>query len=294
MNGPFEVVGIRPVPQTPPVKPRKRFAGKPVLSCVLLAVIVLGCLFCRLIMTKDPTYMDLAHCGAAPDAEFLFGTDAMGRDIFSMIWYGGRLSLFIGAAATLISTTIAVVFGALSGFAPAWLDSLLMRLAELLLSVPNLLVIMLLQAVLGKPNVLSISLVIGLTSWTSIAKVVRTQVRQLRSSEYILAARCMGAGFFRILWQHLAPNFVSSIMFMVVMNVRSAIVAESTLSFMGLGLPLEVITWGSMLSLSEKALLSGAWWIILIPGGFLTVTLLCITGLGNYLRGNVNRKESNL
>lgn len=245
-------------------------------------------------MTKDPTYMDLMNYNTAPNGEFLFGTDTMGRDIFSMIWYGGRLSLSIGVLSTLISTAIAIVFGAVSGCAPGWLDTVLMRLTEILLSVPSLLIIVLLQAILGKANVLSISFVIGITSWTSIAKVVRTEVRQLRSSEYILAARCMGGGFFHILWRHLTPNFVSSIMFMVVMNVRSAIVAESTLSFMGIGLPLEVITWGSMLSLSEKALLTGAWWIILIPGSFLVVTLLCVTDLGNYMRRNANRKQSNL
>lgn len=238
--------------------------------------------------------MDLMNYNTAPNGEFLFGTDTMGRDIFSMIWYGGRLSLSIGVLSTLISTAIAIVFGAVSGCAPGWLDTVLMRLTEILLSVPSLLIIVLLQAILGKANVLSISFVIGITSWTSIAKVVRTEVRQLRSSEYILAARCMGGGFFHILWRHLTPNFVSSIMFMVVMNVRSAIVAESTLSFMGIGLPLEVITWGSMLSLSEKALLTGAWWIILIPGSFLVVTLLCVTDLGNYMRRNANRKQSNL
>ena len=294
MNGPFEVVGIRPVPQTPPVKPRKRFAGKPVLSCVLLAVIVLGCLFCRLIMTKDPTYMDLAHCGAAPDAEFLFGTDAMGRDIFSMIWHGGRLSLFIGVTAAAVSTVLGVVFGAVSGCAPGWLDAALMRLTEIWLSVPSLLLTVLLQAALGRASPLSLALVIGASDWTAIAKVVRTEVRQLRNSEYILAAKSMGGGFFYLLRRHLAPNFIPSILFMVVMNVRTAIAAESTLSFMGLGLPLETVTWGSMLSLSEKALLSGAWWIILIPGGFLTVTLLCVTSLGDYLRKSASRRERNL
>ena len=106
---------------------------------------------------------------------------------------------------------------------------------------------------MGNANILSLSFVIGVTSWTSIAKVVRTEVRQIRNSEYIIAARCMGAGFFRILWKHLVPNFFSSIMFMVVMNVRTAMISEATLSFMGIGLPIEVITWGSMLSLSDKA-----------------------------------------
>lgn len=143
-------------------------------------------------------------------------------------------------------------------------------------------------------SLLSGALVIGLTSWTSIAKVVRTEVQQLRASEYVIAAKCMGGSFFHILRCHLAPNFFSSILFMVVMNVRSAIIAESTLSFMGLGLPIEVVTWGSMLSLAEKALMTDAWWILLIPGAFLVVTLLCITTLGDYLRSRTSRKESNL
>ena len=186
------------------------------------------------------------------------------------------------------------MFGAVSGLSPKWLDALLMRLTEILLSVPNLLLVIFLQAIIGTPSAWSIALVIGLTSWTSIAKVVRTEVRQLRASEYVIAAKCMGGSFFHILRCHLAPNFFSSILFMVVMNVRSAILAESTLSFMGLGLPIEVVTWGSMLSLAEKALMTDAWWILLIPGAFLVVMLLCITNLGDYLRSRTSRKESNL
>ncbi len=294
MNERFELVGIRPQPVL--ILPDKagRHQGRPVFSMAVLAVIVLGCLFCELVITRDPAYMDLQNSAAAPCRELLFGTDSMGRDIFSMIWYGGRVSLLIGVLSTLISTAIAIVFGAASGCAPAWLDGLMMRLTEILLSVPGLLVVVLLQAVLGKANVLTLSLVIGITSWTSIAKIVRTEVRQLRSSEYVVASKCMGGGFFHILWTHLAPNFVSSIMFMVVMNVRSAIAAESTLSFMGIGLPLDIISWGSMLSLAERALLTGAWWMIVIPGAFLVVTLLCITSLGNDLRKNINRKQSSL
>ena len=103
----------------------------------------------------------------------------------------------------------------------------------------------------------------------------------------------MGAGFFRVLWKHLVPNFFSSIMFMVVMNVRTAMISEATLSFMGIGLPIEVITWGSMLSLSDKALMTGSWWIILIPGLFLIATVLCLTNIGNACRAQTNRKESN-
>lgn len=294
MNGLFDLVGMRPPPPEPPARPEKPGRDLPVLSLVLLALLVLGCLVFPLFLSKSPVYMDLSHPNTAPCGAFWFGTDAMGRDIFSMVWHGGRLSLCIGAGAAALSAVFAIVFGAASGCAPGWLDALLMRLTEILLSVPSLLLIVLLQAALGEATVLSLSLVIGATGWTSIAKVVRTQVRQLRASEYILAARTMGGGFFHILWRHLTPNLLPSILFMVVMNIRGAIAAESTLSFMGIGLPLEVITWGSMLSLAENALLPGAWWIIVIPGAFLAGTLLCMTELGNYLQKTINRKESNL
>ena len=290
----FELTGIRSIQETVPEKKKKGYQGKPMVSVAILLLIVLGCVCAEWIMTKDPTYMDLLNYNKAPDREFLFGTDTMGRDIFSMIWYGGRISLIIGGLSTVISTLIAVIVGAFSGMAPAWLDEALMRFTEIFLSVPSLLLIILLQAIMGKATVLSLSFVIGVTSWTSIAKVVRTEVRQIRNSEFVIASRCMGGGFFHILWKHLAPNFFSAIMFMVIMNVRTAMMSEATLSFMGIGLPVEIITWGSMLSLAEKALMTGSWWIILIPGLFLVVTVLCLTNIGNACRQQANRKESNL
>lgn len=293
MSERFAQVGIRPVP-APRIRRSRWYQGKPVVSGLVLAVILLGCLCCGRFIPKGPAYMDLGNLTRAPGAEFWFGTDAMGRDIFSMIWYGGRISLFIGLFAAAVSTGLAILFGAASGLAPQWLDNLLMRLTEIFLSVPSLLLIVLIQAILGKANVLSLSFVIGITGWTGIAKVVRTEVRRLRSSEYVTAARCVGAGFWHILRKHLTPNLVSAIMFMAVMNIRSAIAAESTLSFMGIGLPPEVISWGGMLAQAERSLLSGCWWIILIPGVFLAVTLLCVTNIGNYLRKSVNRGESNL
>ena len=266
----------------------------PVASCIILLVIVLGCVFADVICKKDPSYLDLMNYTKAPNAEFWFGTDTLGRDIFSCIWHGGRVSLLIGVASTALSTVIAIVYGAISGIAGEKVDTLLMRFTEIILSIPNLLLVILLQAVLGKASIFSISFIIGITSWPGIAKVVRTEVKQIRNSGYVIAARCMGGSFWHVLWKHLTPNFASSIMFMVVMNIRSAIIAESTLSFMGIGLPLEQISWGSMLSNADKALMTKSWWIILIPGLFLTATLMCMTNLGNYLRKAVNRKESYL
>lgn len=289
----FEIVGMRKMEESP-VSARKKGAKMPMISLVILGLIVAGCLILPFVIGKDPSYMDLMNANQAPSRQFLFGTDTMGRDIFTMIWSGGRISLFIGCVSTLISTVIAILFGGLSGIAPQWADTLLMRFTEIFLSIPNLLLVILLQAILGKANVLSVSLVIGVTSWASIAKVVRTEVRQIRSSDYVTASRCMGGGFFHVLGRHLTPNFLPAIQFMVVMNVRSAIVAESTLSFMGMGLPLETVSWGSMLSLAEKALLTGSWWMIIVPGGFLVVTLMAMTEVGQFLQKELNQKESNL
>ena len=200
----FTIVGIRPQATSPKAKVHRQ-TGFPWISVVLTAVIVLGCLLAEALMTKDPAYLDLKNFNVAPNGEFLFGTDALGRDIFSGIWYGGRISIAIGFLATLLSTFIAVVYGSVSGIAPTWLDTLMMRFAELFLSVPTLLLLLFLQAILGDANVLTLSIVIGVTSWVSIAKVIRTEVRQLRNSEYVVASKCMGGKFFHILCKHFAP-----------------------------------------------------------------------------------------
>lgn len=292
MDQRFRVVGL--VLQEKADNKTKRKDHVPYISLGIIALLILGCVFANVISTKDPSYLDLMNYTKAPSSEFWFGTDTLGRDLFSCIWYGGRVSLFIGFFATLISTVIAIIYGSVSGASSDWVDTILMRLTEILLSVPGLLMTIFIQAILGEASVFSISLVIGITSWYSIAKIIRTEVRQIRKSEYVIAAQCMGGNFFYITWRHLVPNFFSAIMFMVVMNVRSAIVAESTLSFMGIGLPLDVISWGSLLSNAERALMTKAWWIILIPGFFLVLMLVCLTNVGNWLRMRANRKESNL
>ena len=147
MNDPFEIVGVRPelLERQAPEKENRWYQGVPWLSVIVLLIITGGCLFCKWIMPKDPSYMDLKNYTVAPCREFLFGTDTMGRDIFSMIWYGGRQSLFIGFVATMVSTAIAIIFGTVSGLAPEWLDMLLMRMTEILLSIPNLLLVIFLQ-----------------------------------------------------------------------------------------------------------------------------------------------------
>ncbi|MDO4869329.1 MAG: ABC transporter permease [Bacillota bacterium] len=276
------------------LKKRSRLDRFPKAASVILLLILIGCAGCDLFAGGDPSRMMLDQVNTAPGADHWFGTDTLGRDIWSLIWHGGRKSLFIGALATLITTVIAVIYGTISGLAGKTVDSLMMRFTEILLSIPSILLVVFMQAVIGQRNVVGISIIIGITGWMSIAKMVRTEVRKIRQSDYVLISRMMGGGFFHVLRKHLAPNFISTIMFMVVMSIRSAIVSESTLSFLGIGLPVEIITWGSMLSLSEKALLTGSWWIIMIPGVFLVVTLLCITSLGEYVRGSKATPHGNL
>lgn len=256
----------------------------PYLSMSILAAIALGCLISEAFIPYDPTYMHLDQISQAPSTAHLFGTDPLGRDLFSVIWHGGRVSLIIGMVATIISTGIAVVYGTIAGLASDRIDDAMMRLTEILMSIPQILLVLFLQAIWGEAGVISISVVIGVTGWMAVAKMVRSEVKQLRNAGFVLAARTMGGGFFYILRIHLVPNFLSAILFMVVTNIGGAIAMEATLSFMGLGLPTDIVSWGSLMSLSQRAMLTDAWWILLIPGIFLVVTLICITEIGEYLR----------
>lgn len=283
-DNPFRLVGAQTEALAAPARRPRRLIGFPWPSALCFLLIFVGCLLAPLLTSRDPAYLDLAHTAQAPCRDFWFGTDELGRDIYAMIWYGGRISLFVGLSATALSTALAILFGTISGLAPRWLDTLMMRATEIFLSIPHLLLIVFLQALLGTPTPLSISLVIGLTGWPTMAKVVRTEVQQLRSSGYVVAARIMGGGTLYILRKHLLRHFIPSLLFMVVMDVRNAIAAESTLSFLGIGLPLTVISWGSMLSLAEDAILTNEWWILIIPGIFLIATLVSMTNVGHYIQ----------
>lgn len=262
----------------------------PHISIFTLFLIVMGCIFSKFIINHNPIYMDVYNINVPPNEVFWFGTDSMGRDIYSMIWHGGRISLFIGIFSTLISTFIGIVYGSISATAPKKIDNIMMRFTEIILSIPSILLIVFIESIFKSSNPITISIVIGITSWITIAKVIRAEVRQIRNSEYILYAKIVGGSFFYILIKHLLPNFIASIMFIVVNNIGHAILLESTLSFLGVGLPIEIISWGSMLTLAQEALLSNRWWIIVIPGFFLITTLVCITSVGNYIREMNSRK----
>lgn len=267
---------------------------KPVIAMAVLLIILLACLLADVIAPDPSHWMNADQISQAPSLQHPFGTDSLGRDLLSMILYGGRVSLVIGCLAAFLSFLVAVLYGCASGLGPQWLDTGMMRFVEILISIPSVLLMIFLQAVIGKATIWSIAAIIGLTSWMNMAKIVRTEVRQSKMMDYVTSARMMGAGFFYLLFRHLLPGFFSSVMFMMVMNISTAIAAEATLSFLGLGLPLKVVSWGSLLSQSQDALLSGNWWMILLPGSVLVVTLMCITDLGEFMRKKEQRLYSNL
>ncbi|BAK98443.1 putative oligopeptide ABC transporter permease protein [Oscillibacter valericigenes Sjm18-20] len=293
----FRMVGADYRTHIPQVKRRtlrQELKGKPILSLLVFLVIILGCIFAGKLANHDPSGFYLQNLNEAPSAEFRFGTDSLGRDIYSMIWYGGRVSIAIGFLGAAIIAVIGTAYGCISGTANDKVDSVMMRFTEICGSIPSLLFVLILSAVFRTQDVLSISLVIGITGWFGLARIVRSEVRQIRNSEYVLYARCCNGGFFYVMAHHLVPNFISAVMFIIVSFISSCMTTESTLSFLGLGLPVTVISWGSMLSLANKALIMNTWWVIIFPGLFLVVTLMCITNIGSFFRKEVNRKHSNL
>ncbi len=268
--------------------------NKPYISLAVLTLIVLGCLLAPWVANHDPAGFYLEALNTAPGREFYFGTDSLGRDLFSIMFYGGRASLAIGLLGAAIIAVIGTVYGCISATMSDRGDSLLMRIAEAGGSIPTLLLVLILSAIIPEKNIFTMSFIIGITGWFGMARIVRSEVRQIRNCEYVLYARCTGGSFFYVMWHHLLPNFLSAIMFVVVSNISTCITMESTLSFLGLGLPVDVLSWGSMLSLANRALIMNTWWVIMIPGSFLVVTLLCITNVADFLRREADGRPSNL
>ncbi len=273
---------------------RLREKGFPKISVAVLIFIIGICYISVLIPGTGNMEMDPDAIDKAPSMAHIFGTDTLGRDVLAMVLSGGRLSLYIGVLASLLATLIACVYGTVSGLSRRAADSALMRFTDMLLSLPSILLILFLQAVLGEATPTSIAFVIGVTSWMPMAKIVRAEVRQTARSGYILAARTMGASGLWIFRRHLVPNFIPEIRFMIIINIGAAISQESTLSFLGLGLPMTDVSWGSLMSQAEQVVLSDSWWFLLIPGTILVITLFCINEIAEYVRLNTGKNYNNL
>lgn len=266
----------------------------PWASFIILAVIVMATIGAPFLSNHDVHRYYMDSLNLSPGRDFYFGTDSLGRDLFSCLLYGSRVSLVVGFFSMVIATCIGMVYGAISAMAPRLIDSILLRLAELLSSIPSILFMILLLGAMDDVGVCSLSVVIGGTTWMGLARMVRSEVYQIRHSEYVLASHLMGASFWHILRYHIVGNVMSRVSFMIVARFGMAIIMEGTLSFLGLGLPPDVLSWGTLLSLATRALLTNSWWVIVFPGFFVVTTLLCVTEIGQYARREGDRHCSYL
>ena len=219
----------------------------------------------------------------AGDQTYWLGSDQLGRDVFSRLLYGARVSLLVGVAAIAVGGTIGIIAGLVSGYYGGWIDDVIMRLGDIQLAFPFILLAIMFLVVLG-PGLVNIILVLGIGQWITYARIVRAQTLSLREKEYVEAARAMGDSTFSILFRTILPNIIAPLTVIASFNVAGVILSEAALSFLGLGVPPDVPTWGSMLSESRDHLLSNKWWMSLFPGLAIIFTVLAFNIIGDWLR----------
>jgi len=251
---------------------------------VLLAVIVVACLAGPWLSPYDANRIDVLLRDRPPSAAHWMGTDELGRDQLTRVLVGGRLSLITGLATMLLAMLIGVSVGALAGYAGGWVDGVLMRIVDAFFSVPGLFVLIVAVATLGV-SFWTIAITLALLNWMSTARLVRGSILSLKAQDFVEAARVLGAGHGRIVWHHLLPNALGPIVVSATLGIATAILAESTLSFLGLGFQPPDATWGRMLQEAQVPVLQdGHWWRGFFPGLAIFLTVLCVNFFGDALR----------
>jgi len=254
---------------------------------LVLLVLALIAIFAPLIAPYDPDLIDLSGGTKRgrplpPSTTHWMGTDQLGRDYFSRIVYGARISLSVGFVAMGIAICIGTVLGAVAGYFGGRIDNLIMRISDTMLCIPQFFLILTVQS-MTKPSVYNVMAVIGLTGWATIARLVRAEVLSIRERDYVTAARSLGASRTRIIFRHVLPNTMGMIIVAASMRVPGAILTESGLSFLGLGVQLPKASWGNMLQGSTKYL-GTAWWMVFWPGLFISLAVTSFNFVGDGLR----------
>lgn len=263
----------------------RRFRSNPLTlaGAGVIAALVLIAVLARHLAPHDPFQQNLLMRLQAPSGQFWFGTDELGRDVFSRILVGIRISLGIGFMSVIISISVGTIYGLVSGYWGGWVDAVMMRFVDIMLCFPTFLLILMIIGTAQNPSIYLVMIVIGLTSWPGLARMVRGEVLSVRERDFMLVAKGLGLSLPRILFVHLLPNVISPILVAANLGIGSAIITESGLSFLGLGVQPPNPSWGNILT-SGKDFIHVAWWLSLFPGVAILITVLAFNLMGEGLR----------
>ncbi|QVL54867.1 MAG: ABC transporter permease [Simkaniaceae bacterium] len=258
-------------------------ANRPAIFGLTVLVIMIGSAIIIPFFSPHTYYeTHLSLKNNAPSASFWFGTDELGRDLFTRIWWGARISLFVGIAAAVIDMAIGVFYGAFAGMIGGKLEEFMMRMTDILYSLPHLLIVILLMVIM-KPGVTTILIALTITGWINMARIVRAQILQIKQNDFVMAAYMLGASRWRVLFRHLIPNSIGSIITTMTLTIPAAIFTEAFLSFLGLGVQAPIASWGTMASDGLSALRYYPWRLF-FPAGFISITMLALNLLGDGIR----------
>jgi peptide/nickel transport system permease protein len=249
---------------------------------IIIVMIFLLAMLAPIIAPFDPDDINVKAILLGPSWQHWMGTDGLGRDVLSSMLYGGRISLLVGLVAVGISTAIGIILGAIAGYYRGWVDTLIMRLVDVMLSIPSFFLILAVIAFLT-PSIINVMIVIGLTSWMGVTRLVRAEFLSLSGREFVQASRTLGAKDARLIFTHLLPNSLTPIIVSSVLGVAGAVLMESGLSFLGLGVQPPQASWGNILT-DGKDYIQFAWWLSLFPGLAILMTVLGYNLLGEGLR----------
>ena len=253
------------------------------LSALVILVMLVMALFAPVLTPYSyEEIVDPFNRLGPPCAEHLLGTDELGRDVFTRLLYGARISLLVGIVPTLISMVAGAVLGILAGYLGGWVDTLIMRLADIMLAFPSMLLAMVIMYTLGD-GIMNIFLALALVNWASVARIVRAETLKLRETEYVEAACCIGVKRYKIMWRHILPNCIPSLIVLFTLNVPSAILSESSLSFLGLGIQKPMASWGLMVNTGRQYIYTDPM-LSLAPSIAIMIVVLAFNFLGDGLR----------
>lgn len=252
------------------------------LSLFFLLFMILMCIFAPYIYHHPYNEQNIAITNQGPTAEHIFGLDDLGRDIFARIWVGGRVSLTIGIVGALVSLVAGTLYGGISGFCGGTVDDVMMRILEIIVGIPYMVVVIIVSVFLGK-GMTSLMLALCMTSWTGLARLVRGEIIELKQSEYVMAARVLGTPSFQIITKHLIPNTLSIIIINTTFSIPSFIFSEAFLSFLGMGIQPPLTSWGAMAALGQQQMTYYPH-ELLFPALAISVTMLAFNLLGDGLR----------